>query len=123
MACGSSRPSSVSPRVPWSSTEGRRRRQLEARASARLSLYRVDRIEVGEGIEVSDLLSGASCFLNDSSLSTTAEVGYVVPARVYPAGSFRFAVLVGPALGGAEAAAALDFLSSELALRSTPRTS
>lgn len=75
------------------------RLMLEARAAADLSCYRIAGMEPGEWVDLLDVLSGQTVRVHDRSMSQTAEVDLTFFARVYRAGSFRFALPMSQSLG------------------------
>lgn len=88
-----------------------------ARQTARHSLYRVDRIEVGEGVETHDIIAGTRCFVTDRAFSLTTEQGDAFPARLYRAGAYWFGQPAGPVLRGTSAVSALEFLEGKHGLQ------
>jgi hypothetical protein len=86
---------------------------LEARRQARISLYNIESIEPGVGLNLRDILFGGTLFIHDVNLAATAKTGIALPLRTYDAGNFHFAALLGPALPSLLVPEAVDFLESQ----------
>jgi hypothetical protein len=86
---------------------------LEARLQATPSLFKVERIERGTSLTMLDVLFGGEVVLHDKSLSETARVDFVFPARIFPAGNYHFGSPLGPPLPAIDADRVLHFLEQQ----------
>ncbi len=71
---------------------------LEAMVKARYSLFRVDAVEKGVGIQTLDLFRGDSSFVIDIALSETAIKNMVLAGRIMTLGESKFSITTGAAL-------------------------
>ena len=93
---------------------------LRARMDAPPSLYRVAAIQQSGSVTLLDVLFGGETVLHDKQLAESAPLDIVIPARVFPAGDFHFASLLGPPLPALFVNDAVDFLES-LRMKLTPK--
>ncbi len=114
---GSKRARTLVERVLREDLPAAEREVLLARDGGVVSMFRVERVDVGESVVFRDVLQGRRHEIRDTSLSLTAKKDMVFPARVYAVANFEFAIPIGPVLLGAEPAKALDFLERECGLR------
>lgn len=84
---------------------------LEAKQAAQVSLYRVEDCQVGESLRLVNVLGGKEIVLHDRSMSLSARPGAGLVLRVYPAGAFHFATVMGPTMDAVKMTAQLHALS------------
>jgi hypothetical protein len=84
----------------------------EAMRGARPSLYRIESLDPPR-LELLDVAGGKTVTVRDVGLSNSARPGLLLPGIVYPAVGYLTISIVGPALPGARAAEAFEFLESE----------
>jgi len=86
------------------------RAAARARAEARAGIYRVDRVEAGEGCELEEVRTGERLWVDDRAMSLSAEPGIIVPLRAYRIGPITASVAMGPTFGFAEVEIIVDSL-------------
>jgi hypothetical protein len=84
---------------------------LRARVEACPTLYRVANHNPKAGtVEFEDALLGGTATVHDQLMSENTENNVFIPARIFPAGHFRFIEPVGPPLGAVMGLEAVEFL-------------
>ncbi len=83
------------------------------RADARLSIYRVDAVRPGDGLDVEDVLSGERTTVSERGLSGSVSPGMFLVLRLMRVGSWDFCSLAGPPLAARDMGAALDLLERQ----------
>ncbi len=97
-------------RLLRSSVPGALRRAANAHRSAVPSIWRVDAVEPGATITMTDLIAGTRRTVHDRELSKCVRPGMGFPCRVLEFGDFYFPTTYGPPLSAIQLPRALDFL-------------
>ena len=85
---------------------------LQAKMQAKPSFFKFRSVDQDTGeIEFEDMLTGQSTTVTDFALSTCIEPGWILPARVFPAGDFHFFMPAGPILSSVQFSWVMEFLS------------
>ncbi|MEE9391951.1 MAG: hypothetical protein V3W41_05560 [Planctomycetota bacterium] len=89
------------------------RQLLEARAHSHASMFRVQEIDAGRSLTLTNLLDGESTVLNDVAMSLSAAAGACFVAGLYSIGGFTLAINLGPAIPPMAAEDAIGFLEEQ----------
>lgn len=76
------------------------RTAARARAEAPAGIYRIDRVEPGEGCDLEEVRTGEKVWIDDRSMSFSGRPGLILPMRHYRLGPIRAGVVMGPVLDG-----------------------
>jgi hypothetical protein len=78
------------------------------------SIYRIDSADEDTGkIVFADLFTDDVTIVTDFAMSTCLEPGWLVPAKLVPAGDFHFAYPAGPVMSGFQSSAAMALLDEQ----------
>jgi len=87
---------------------------IEAAAAHGPSLYRVQEADEDTGkITFEDLFTGELTIATDFALSTCAETGYILPAKLVPVGDYHFYFAAGPVIMPRQISVVMDFFEAQ----------
>jgi hypothetical protein len=87
---------------------------LQAHRDSYPSLYRVVSHNVRAGtVRLEDILLGGGVTIHDQAMSENIDDGWIVAARVYPAGNFSFLLPGGPVMDSMSGSRAVEFLEDQ----------